>query len=111
MEAGRIHATSWLNIPTTDVENAFKLDFDQFQQRFQLTKPNKDDKIILYCMRGNRSTEAATKLETLGYTNVFNYSAGWMDWTGWGPDLDCDAWQTWKMKVESFDTQNLHSKQ
>ena len=55
-------------------------------------------------MRGNRSTEAATKLETLGYTNVFNYSAGWVDWTGWGPDLDCDAWKTWKTKVESFDT-------
>ena len=111
VEAGKIHAKYWLNILSTDVESAFKLDFDHFQQRFQLTKPNKEDQIILYCMRGNRSTEAAVKLETLGYTNVFNYEAGWVDWTGWGSDLDTDAWKEWKLKVESFDYHNLYYQQ
>ena len=111
VEAGKIHAKYWLNIPSTDVKAAFDLNPNQFQQQFQLTKPSKDDKIILYCMRGNRSADAANQLEALGYNNVFNYSDGWVDWTGWGSDLDCDAWKNWKLKVESFDYHNLYYEQ
>ena len=74
-------------------------------------KPSKNDKIILYCMQGNRSTDAANQLEALGYTNVFNYSDGWVDWTGWGSDLDCDAWKNWKLKVENFDYHNFYYEQ
>ena len=111
VEAGKIHAKYWLNIPSTDVEAAFELDFDQFEQKFQLTKPSKDDKIILYCMRGNRSTDAANQMEAMGYNNVFNYSDGWIDWTGWGSDLDSAAWKNWKLKVESFDYHNLYYEQ
>ena len=62
-------------------------------------------------MRGIRSADAAIQLEALGYKNVFNYSDGWVDWTGWGSDLDCDAWKNWKLKVESFDYHNLYYEQ
>lgn len=34
--------------------------------------PNKDTPVILYCKSGNRSSQAVTKLEELGYTKVYD---------------------------------------
>ena len=42
-------------------------------------------------MRGDRSADAAKLLEAMGYTNISDYSGGWIDWTGWGDDLDSKA--------------------
>ncbi len=92
---------------STNIKAAFELDFDQFQNQFHMPKPNKDDKIILYCMRGNRSTEAANQLVDAGYTEIFNYSGGWVDWTGWGSDFDSDTWKNWKLKIASFDNHKV----
>lgn len=33
---------------------------------------NKDTPIIVYCQSGNRSSQALTKLESLGYTEVYD---------------------------------------
>lgn len=40
----------------------------------------KDQEIILYCRSGNRSTQAALFLETMGYTNVKNLEGGMVEW-------------------------------
>ena len=34
--------------------------------------PNKEQEIIVYCKSGNRSSQALEKLESLGYSNVYD---------------------------------------
>jgi rhodanese-related sulfurtransferase len=41
--------------------------------------PNVDDTILVYCRSGNRSSQAARKLVSLGYTNVYDFG-GINDW-------------------------------
>ena len=65
-------------ISSSDVTTIFELDSNQFEEQFQLAKPQKDDKIIV--ISGNRSTNEVYQLRVLGYTKV-NYSDGWVNWT------------------------------
>lgn len=41
--------------------------------------PNLDDTILVYCRSGNRSAQAARKLVSLGYLNVYDFG-GINDW-------------------------------
>lgn len=41
--------------------------------------PDKDAAILVYCRSGHRSAEAASKLATLGYTNIYDLG-GIIDW-------------------------------
>ena len=43
--------------------------------------PNKEQLILIYCRSGNRSKQAAKKLEKLGYTNLIEFG-GIIDWKG-----------------------------
>jgi len=43
--------------------------------------PDKNQLILVYCRSGNRSKQAASKLVTLGYTNVVEFG-GIGDWPG-----------------------------
>ena len=43
--------------------------------------PDKEQLILVYCRSGNRSKQAATKLQKLGYTNIVEFG-GIVDWTG-----------------------------
>ena len=43
--------------------------------------PNKEQLILIYCRSGNRSKQAAKKLEKLGYTNLVEFG-GIIDWKG-----------------------------
>ncbi len=43
--------------------------------------PNKEQLILIYCRSGNRSKQAAEKLEKLGYTNLIEFG-GIIDWKG-----------------------------
>ena len=49
------------------------MDPETFEKATGQTKPELDDKIICYCMKGIRSKTAAEQLDDLGYTNVYNY--------------------------------------
>lgn len=51
------HIESSINIPLEDIDTI---------------KYNKDEKIIVYCLSGNRSKEASLKLIDMGYTNVYD---------------------------------------
>ena len=42
------------------------------EDSFSSLIPQKDTKIFIYCKSGNRSAEAAKKLVSMGYTNVFD---------------------------------------
>lgn len=43
--------------------------------------PDKDQMILVYCRSGNRSKQAAGKLQELGYTNLVEFG-GILDWEG-----------------------------
>lgn len=43
--------------------------------------PEKKQVILVYCRSGRRSKQAADKLSTLGYTNVYEFG-GILDWQG-----------------------------
>ena len=43
--------------------------------------PDKEKKSLVYCRSGNRSKQAATKLDAMGYSNIVEFG-GIMDWDG-----------------------------
>ncbi len=55
--------------------------------------PDKDAAIVTYCSDAScpNSQQVATKLESLGYTNVRKYRDGINDWTGAGLPVEASA--------------------
>ena len=41
----------------------------------------KDQEVIIYCNRGNRSAIAYSLLVANGFENVSNYAGGWSEWS------------------------------
>lgn len=59
------HLKGAINIPLQDIKDKIG--------RFV---KNKNDTIIVYCEYGGRSMKACTKLEKMGYVNVYNLDGG-----------------------------------
>lgn len=62
-EEGHIEGSKLLTLDTIDEDTASEV------------IDNKDTEVIVYCRSGARSSEAKTKLEELGYTNVYDLGA------------------------------------
>ena len=54
------------------IDGAQLIPLGTIEDNFALYIPQKDTKIYVYCRSGNRSAEAAKKLVSMGYTNVFD---------------------------------------
>ncbi len=67
-----------INIPAGVL--IFRMDNEAFWDNEMIYPPEKTDKIIVYCKKGNRSVIAAKYLERLGYTNVSFLDGGWKAW-------------------------------
>ena len=66
------------------IDNAVNIDWlsDNFvanTQKLDKTKP-----VFLYCKTSNRSTQAAKKLEELGFTTIYNMKGGLLQWDAEG---------------------------
>jgi len=63
-----------INVPTDDIETV------------QDIVPDTDAKIVVYCANEDctASAEAARKLEGMGYTNVWDFEAGYEGWRNAG---------------------------
>lgn len=61
------------------IENAINIPVDSIQYKIGNIVPDKDKKILLYCRSGARAQEAAKKLASLGYSNVYSFG-GIVDW-------------------------------
>lgn len=59
------HIPNSINIPLNNIESI---------------NYNKDSTIIVYCATGVRSSQAALKLHSLGYTNIYNLDGGIINW-------------------------------
>uniref|UniRef100_A0A8C2GXV8 Rhodanese domain-containing protein n=1 Tax=Cyprinus carpio TaxID=7962 RepID=A0A8C2GXV8_CYPCA len=69
LEAGFIPGAS--NIPY--VEQALRLNPDQFRERYGVPKPGLEDSdLVLYCQRGIRSLTALETARDLGYSKYMN---------------------------------------
>jgi rhodanese-related sulfurtransferase len=50
------------------------------ERDIEVTVPDKNTELILYCGGGYRSALAADVLQNMGYTNVFSMAGGWKAW-------------------------------
>jgi rhodanese-related sulfurtransferase len=64
--------------------NAIHLGKGIIERDIEVTIPDHDAEIILYCGGGYRSALAADVLQQMGYTNVISMDGGWKRWK----DLD-----------------------
>lgn len=65
------HISNALNI---DINNA---DFDAKIQQLDKSKP-----VYIYCQSGKRSSNAARRMESLGFTKIYDLKGGIMSWNG-----------------------------
>ncbi|RRO17124.1 rhodanese-like domain-containing protein [Flavobacteriaceae bacterium 14752] len=57
--------------------DVFKSDFVQkCQSKFEMSKP-----ILLYCRSGQRSLNAAKKLDQIGFQDIYNLKGGMIAWS------------------------------
>jgi rhodanese-related sulfurtransferase len=74
-----------VNIPRGSLE--FNIDNDTFWEETGLYEPMRDELIILYCQKGQRSILAAESLKKLGYSNIKVLTGGWKNWELTYPDI------------------------
>ena len=63
------------------IPNAICIPNETIDETVTTKLPNKDQLILIYCRSGNRSKQAAIKLQQLGYTNLVEFG-GIIDWDG-----------------------------
>ncbi|XP_052413720.1 thiosulfate sulfurtransferase/rhodanese-like domain-containing protein 1 [Carassius gibelio] len=79
LEAGFIPGAT--NIPLGDMEQALRLNPDQFRERYSVPKPGIEDSgFVLYCQRGIRSLTALETARDLGYSKARHYAGGYNEW-------------------------------
>ncbi len=69
------HIKGALNLPNEEISG------DELTENITSLLPDQDQLILVYCRSGRRSKEAASKLASLGYTNITEFG-GIIDWTG-----------------------------
>ena len=63
------------------IPNAICIPNETINEDITKRLPNKEQLILIYCRSGNRSKQAAQKLNRLGYTNLVEFG-GIIDWKG-----------------------------
>ena len=72
---------SAVNVPLSEFTRAFNPSDEQdFERKYAFPRPSYDDKVIVYCRSGKRSTEAQEYARKMGWKNVRNYKGSWLDW-------------------------------
>lgn len=74
-----------VNIPRGVLE--FSIADEVFWNETGLYQPQPEERIVLYCLKGQRSALAAESLKKLGYNNVYVLEGGWKKWELSFPDI------------------------
>lgn len=63
------------------IKGALHIDyFDSRNFNKAFEKLDKEKPVYLYCRSGNRSNKASKKLETMGFTEIYDLHGGYMSW-------------------------------
>merc|ERR1739838_773848 len=77
------------NIPIKEVEAAFKLSSQEFEEKYGFCLPEKDaNNIVTHCMRGGRAGKAKEVMTSLGYNSVHVYKGSFTDWKQNGGEVE-----------------------
>lgn len=63
------------------LEGALNIDWRDAGFTEQVSKLNKNAPVMVYCLGGSRSAAAASKLEEMGFTTIYNMDGGYLKWT------------------------------
>ncbi len=74
-----------VNIARGSIE--FNIGDESYWEHIGLYMPQKDEKIIVYCKKGQRGILSAQTLQQLGYTKVYALEGGWKKWEITFPDI------------------------
>lgn len=70
-----------INIPLGELEKAFSMSEDSFQKQFDAQLPEKDDPVVMLCLKGIRAEKARLLLENqFGYKNTGTYVGSYAEW-------------------------------
>merc|ERR1711935_1334215 len=76
---GRIPGS--VNIPLYEIPQAFSVEPEQFQSKYNFEMPSTDAKNVVFtCRSGRRSKIAINRLSSLGYSHLRNYAGSYLDW-------------------------------
>jgi thiosulfate:glutathione sulfurtransferase len=74
------------NLPLPEFEGALDLSEEEFKEKFNFSKPTKDDNIICYCRTGQRS-HIATQLAISKGFKAKNYEGSIWQWSEIDPNV------------------------
>ena len=65
------------------VAGAYQINFlDQPTFALEIEKLDKEKKYLIYCRSGNRSGQACTMMDAIGFDSTSNLVGGMLEWTG-----------------------------
>ena len=64
----------------------FRIASEEIWEEEGMYVPLKEDPIVIYCKKGNRSALAAMSLKKLGYSNILVLDGGWLEWKNKFPE-------------------------
>lgn len=78
---GKVPAKRFVHISIKILEDALKLSSEEFQDKFDVPKPDPNDRVVFMCTIGIRSTLALRAAEQYGFKNSKHYLGGWNEWS------------------------------
>jgi rhodanese-related sulfurtransferase len=72
---------SSVNLPLSKLPEALELSSNEFQKQYGFKKPEKNQDFAIYCRSGKRSGKAFGIFSGMGYSNLKDFSGGWMGWS------------------------------
>ena len=75
------------NVPLHELEHAFELVPEDFQNKYGFVKPKKEEVVIFYCRTGGRSAMATAFAKKQGYVHAKNYAGSIYDWATIDPKV------------------------
>jgi 3-mercaptopyruvate sulfurtransferase SseA len=64
------------------VQKALQLSDSDFQAKYKVSKPSKENpNVIFYCRSGVRSGSALSVAQSLGYDKARNFQGSWLKWS------------------------------
>ena len=82
VDEGRVPAKRWANVPVGLLfPSLIILSEERFKERFGIAKPSMDEKIVLMCRSGARSSMGLHIVQEMGYGNSKHYLGGWLEWS------------------------------